>query len=100
MVGVLGTWSSNVKDSLAIKFAVTVGDSNEAFFRLYSTLLFIFPFACPFSPPVEEAELLGSCDRGRRDLVPIEGSSSSESGGRRCAVSSWDLWEEMEEFLL
>jgi hypothetical protein len=80
---------------------VTVGDSIEAFLRLYSTLLFIIPFACPFSPPDAEAEPLGSCDRGRRDLVPIEGSSSSsDSGLRRCVVSSIDLWEDMDVFLL
>ena len=76
MVGVLGTSVSNEKESRAIKFAVTAGESREAFLRRYSTLEFILPFAFawPFCPLVEEAEPLssGSFDFARRDLVPIE----------------------------
>jgi hypothetical protein len=74
-----------------MRFAVTAGDSREAFFRRYSTLLFMLPFKWPFCPLVVEAKPFGSLDRGRRDLVPIEFSescSSSESEARRCWVSS------------
>ena len=86
-----------------MRFAVTAGDSREAFFRRYSTLLFMLPFEWPFCPPVVEAEPFGSLDRVRRDLVPIEFSescSSSESEVSRCWVSSRAFPEVADEDLL
>lgn len=65
-----------------------MGESIEALFRRNSTFVFILPFAWPFSV-IEEPS--GSLEAARRDLIPIEVSSSSWSVSvssleRVCAV--------------